>query len=177
MITNNFLELLIRFYYDLSFQRKSDIYKKIWNFGSRCCACALYQQYAQVFISVQCFSSFDFSHTFIASWFDPSPSNSIRSDQKCLHRKNDQTTSLKTEEIEHYGHRCRKLFIYGTFGIIFNQLKGKLNQQLMSNTTIKMNKLKTIIRLYEEQTGLKTITMMAHTSRNTVKSTSISETP
>jgi hypothetical protein len=32
-----------------------------------------------------------------------------------------------------------------------------------------MNKLRTIIRLYEEQTGLKTIAVMARTSRNTVK--------
>jgi transposase len=32
-----------------------------------------------------------------------------------------------------------------------------------------MNKLRTIIRLYEEQTGLKTISVMARTSRNTVK--------
>ncbi|GHT54709.1 putative transposase y4bL/y4kJ/y4tB [Bacteroidia bacterium] len=39
----------------------------------------------------------------------------------------------------------------------------------MSNTPIQMNKLRTIIRLYEEQTGLKTIAVMARTSRNTVK--------
>lgn len=39
----------------------------------------------------------------------------------------------------------------------------------MSNKPIKMNKLRTIIRLYEEQTGLKTIAVMARTSRNTVK--------
>ena len=39
----------------------------------------------------------------------------------------------------------------------------------MSNNPIKMNKLRTIIRLYEEQTGLKTIAVMARTSRNTVK--------
>jgi len=39
----------------------------------------------------------------------------------------------------------------------------------MSNTPIRMNKLRTIIRLYEEQTGLKTIAVMARTSRNTVK--------
>jgi len=39
----------------------------------------------------------------------------------------------------------------------------------MPNITIKMNKLRTIIRLYEEQTGLKTISVMARTSRNTVK--------
>ena len=39
----------------------------------------------------------------------------------------------------------------------------------MSNIFIKMNKLRTIIRLYEEQTGLKTISVMTCTSRNTVK--------
>jgi transposase len=39
----------------------------------------------------------------------------------------------------------------------------------MSNTPIKMNKLRTIIRLYEAQTGVKTIAVMARTSRNTVK--------
>ncbi len=39
----------------------------------------------------------------------------------------------------------------------------------MSNTPIKMNKLRTIIRLYEEQTGLKTIAVHSRTSRNTVK--------
>jgi transposase len=39
----------------------------------------------------------------------------------------------------------------------------------MSNIPIKMNKLRTIIRLYEEQMGLKTIAVMARTSRNTVK--------
>lgn len=39
----------------------------------------------------------------------------------------------------------------------------------MSNKPIKMNKLRTMIRLYEEQTGLKTIVVMARTSRNTVK--------
>jgi transposase len=38
----------------------------------------------------------------------------------------------------------------------------------MSNKPIKMNKLRTIIRLYEEQTGLKTIAVMSRTSRNTV---------
>lgn len=46
----------------------------------------------------------------------------------------------------------------------------------MSNKPIKMNKLRTIIRLYEEQTGLKTIAVMARTSRNTVKSISKSGT-
>lgn len=39
----------------------------------------------------------------------------------------------------------------------------------MSNNPIKMNKLRTIIRLYEEQTGLKTIAALSRTSRNTVK--------
>ena len=39
----------------------------------------------------------------------------------------------------------------------------------MPNIFITMNKLRTIIRLYEEQTGLKTISVMARTSRNTVK--------
>lgn len=39
----------------------------------------------------------------------------------------------------------------------------------MPNKPIKMNKLRTIIRLYEEQTGLKSIAVMARTSRNTVK--------
>jgi hypothetical protein len=39
----------------------------------------------------------------------------------------------------------------------------------MPNIPIKMNKLRTIIRLHEEQTGLKTISVMARTSRNTVK--------
>lgn len=39
----------------------------------------------------------------------------------------------------------------------------------MSNNPIIMNKLRTIIRLYEDQTGLKTIAVMARTSRNTIK--------
>ena len=39
----------------------------------------------------------------------------------------------------------------------------------MPNTPITMNKLRTIIRLYEDQIGLKTISTMARTSRNTVK--------
>lgn len=39
----------------------------------------------------------------------------------------------------------------------------------MSNKPVRMNKLRTIIRLYEEQTGLKSIAVMARTSRNTVK--------
>lgn len=39
----------------------------------------------------------------------------------------------------------------------------------MSNNPIKMNKLRTIIRLYEDQTGLKTIAALSRTSRNTVK--------
>mgnify|MGYP003623290415 CR=1 FL=1 len=43
------------------------------------------------------------------------------------------------------------------------------NQKIMPNIPIKMNKLRTIIRLYEEQTGLKTISAMARTSRITVK--------
>jgi transposase len=39
----------------------------------------------------------------------------------------------------------------------------------MPNKSIEMNKLRTIIRLYEERTGLKTIAVMSRTSRNTVK--------
>lgn len=39
----------------------------------------------------------------------------------------------------------------------------------MSNTPIQMNKLRTIIRLYVEGTGLKPISAMSRTSRNTVK--------
>lgn len=39
----------------------------------------------------------------------------------------------------------------------------------MSNTPITMSKLRTIIRLYEDRIGLKTISTMARTSRNTVK--------
>lgn len=39
----------------------------------------------------------------------------------------------------------------------------------MPNTPIRMNKLRTIIRLYEDRRGLKTIAEMARTSRNTVK--------
>lgn len=39
----------------------------------------------------------------------------------------------------------------------------------MSNNNITMTKLRTIIRLYEDRTGLKTIAVMARTSRNTVK--------
>jgi transposase len=39
----------------------------------------------------------------------------------------------------------------------------------MPNIPIKMNRLRTIIRLYEDRTGLKTISVMARTSRNTVK--------
>ena len=35
--------------------------------------------------------------------------------------------------------------------------------------SIQMNKLRTIIRLYEERTGLKTISVMSRTSRTTVK--------
>lgn len=48
-------------------------------------------------------------------------------------------------------------------------MTGDQNQKIMPNIPIKMNKLRTIIRLYEEQTGLKTIAAMARTSRNTVK--------
>lgn len=39
----------------------------------------------------------------------------------------------------------------------------------MPNTPITMSKLRTIIRLYEDRRGLKTIAEMARTSRNTVK--------
>lgn len=39
----------------------------------------------------------------------------------------------------------------------------------MANNFIAMTKLRTIIRLYEERMGLKTIAVMARTSRNTVK--------
>lgn len=39
----------------------------------------------------------------------------------------------------------------------------------MPNTFITMTKLRTIIRLYEDHLGLKTISVMARTSRNTVK--------
>lgn len=39
----------------------------------------------------------------------------------------------------------------------------------MPNIPIKMNKLRTIIRLYEDRMGVKTIAVMARTSRNTVK--------
>lgn len=39
----------------------------------------------------------------------------------------------------------------------------------MSNKPITMNKLRTIIRLYLEGVGLKPISAMCHTSRNTVK--------
>lgn len=39
----------------------------------------------------------------------------------------------------------------------------------MPNTPITMTKLRTIIRLYEDRTGLKTIAEMSRTSRNTVK--------
>jgi hypothetical protein len=39
----------------------------------------------------------------------------------------------------------------------------------MPNKCIQMNKLRTIIRLYEERTGLKTIAYLSRTSRNTVK--------
>lgn len=39
----------------------------------------------------------------------------------------------------------------------------------MPNTPLKMNKLRTIIRLYTERVGLRAITEMARTSRNTVK--------
>jgi len=39
----------------------------------------------------------------------------------------------------------------------------------MPNKFIKMNKLRTIIRLYEERTGLKVIAALSRTSRNTVK--------
>lgn len=39
----------------------------------------------------------------------------------------------------------------------------------MSNNPIFMTKLRTIIRLYEDRVGLKTIAVMARTSRNTVK--------
>lgn len=39
----------------------------------------------------------------------------------------------------------------------------------MPNRPLKMNKLRTIIRLYTERVGLRTIAEMAHTSRNTVK--------
>ena len=39
----------------------------------------------------------------------------------------------------------------------------------MPNKSIQMNKLRTIIRLYEERAGLKTISVMSRTSRTTVK--------
>lgn len=39
----------------------------------------------------------------------------------------------------------------------------------MSNNPISMTKLRTIIRLYDDQIGLLTISAMALTSRNTVK--------
>ena len=39
----------------------------------------------------------------------------------------------------------------------------------MANNCITMTKLRTIIRLYEDRMGLKTIAVMARTSRNTVK--------
>lgn len=39
----------------------------------------------------------------------------------------------------------------------------------MSNNPIIMTKLRTIIRLYEDQIGLKTISVMSRTSRNTIK--------
>lgn len=39
----------------------------------------------------------------------------------------------------------------------------------MANNFITMTKLRTIIRLYEDRMGLKTIAVMARTSRNTVK--------
>ena len=39
----------------------------------------------------------------------------------------------------------------------------------MPNTCIKMNRLRTIVRLYEEQTGIKTIAGLSRTSRNSVK--------
>ena len=39
----------------------------------------------------------------------------------------------------------------------------------MPNKFIRMNKLRTIIRLYEERTGLKAIAALSRTSRNTVK--------
>ncbi len=39
----------------------------------------------------------------------------------------------------------------------------------MSNKCISMNKLRTIIRLYEEQTGIKSISSLSRTSRNSVK--------
>jgi len=39
----------------------------------------------------------------------------------------------------------------------------------MPNKFIKMNKLRTIIRLYEERTGLKVIAALSRTSRTTVK--------
>lgn len=39
----------------------------------------------------------------------------------------------------------------------------------MANNFITMTKLRTIIRLYEDHMGLKTIAVMARTFRNTVK--------
>lgn len=39
----------------------------------------------------------------------------------------------------------------------------------MPNNTITMNKLRTIIRLYDAGTGLKPISGMVHISRNTIK--------
>lgn len=39
----------------------------------------------------------------------------------------------------------------------------------MPNKTITMNKLRTIIRLYEARTGLKPIAGIVHISRNTIK--------
>lgn len=39
----------------------------------------------------------------------------------------------------------------------------------MPNTPLKMNKLRTIIRLYADRVGLRAISELARTSRNTVK--------
>lgn len=39
----------------------------------------------------------------------------------------------------------------------------------MPNTPLKMNKLRTIIRLYTDRVGLRAIAELARTSRNTVK--------
>jgi hypothetical protein len=61
------------------------------------------------------------------------------------------------------------LFVRGFYGKNFSSFRLYQKQEIMPNKCIRMSKLRTIIRLYEEWTGLKTIAGLVRTSRTTVK--------
>jgi hypothetical protein len=64
---------------------------------------------------------------------------------------------------------CKNLFVCGFYGKNFSSFWLYQKQEIMPNKCISMSKLRTIIRLYEERTGFKTIAYLVRTSRNTVK--------